>query len=71
MSDVPNPYWQEVEQAFAAVLELPDEQKEACLAQLPAPIRAEVESLLEAYRRSDGFFGYGLGRPSSPQPTRI
>src|SRR5579862_8039215 len=56
---VQNPDWQEIERAFAAVLDLPDDQKGAALAQFPPPIRTEVESLLEAYRRSGDFFAAG------------
>ncbi len=51
-SDAPNPAWKEIESAITAVWELPHEHRAAYLAQLPPPIRAEVESLLSADRRA-------------------
>jgi Tol biopolymer transport system component/predicted Ser/Thr protein kinase len=58
MSDVAgNPDWQEIERTMAAALELPEEQRAGYLAQQPAAVRAEVESLLAAYRRSGAFLG--------------
>jgi Tol biopolymer transport system component/predicted Ser/Thr protein kinase len=67
--DAPNPHWAEIERAFDAVLELPDEQREQYLARQPAPIREEVESLLAAYRRSGSFLGKQTGAPPPPHPT--
>ncbi len=55
MSDVNHPEWREIERAVGAVLELPEELRAAYLAQLPPPIRTEVESLLNADRRSSNF----------------
>ena len=43
-----NPDWEEVERAMKAVLELPEEERAAYLAQQTPAIRAEVESLLAA-----------------------
>jgi eukaryotic-like serine/threonine-protein kinase len=47
--------WEEVERVMAVFLELPDEQRSAYLAKQPAPIRAEVESLMAAYRSAGSF----------------
>src|ERR1041384_544207 len=55
MSETGKPDWEEVERVMAAALELPSEQQPAYLAQQPARVRAEVESLLAAYRRSGSF----------------
>ena len=55
--------WEEVERVLAAVLDLPEEQRAAYLARQPAPIRAEVESLLEAYRGAGSFLGSETGNP--------
>jgi len=52
-----NPKWEDVEQAMAACLELPEEQRSADPAQQSASVRGEVESLLAAYGRSGGFLG--------------
>ena len=38
--------WVDVERVMAAFLELPEEQRPAYLAQQPAPVRAEVLSLI-------------------------
>lgn len=66
----PNPDWDEIERAMAAVLELPEEQRAACLAQQPAAIRAEVESLLAAYGRSGKFLGNETGAQLSAGSIR-
>jgi serine/threonine protein kinase len=47
--------WEEIERVMAVFLELPDEQRSAYLAKQPAPIRAEVESLMAAYRSAGSF----------------
>jgi len=61
-----NPDWGEIERALGMVLQLPEEQRAACLARLPAPIRAEVESLLAAHRRSGSYPGRETGaRPAA------
>jgi len=60
-----DPDWAEIERATGAVLELPEEQRAAYLAQQPDAIRAEVESLLAAYRRSGDF----LGNETRAQPS--
>ncbi|MEO7650360.1 MAG: serine/threonine-protein kinase, partial [Bryobacteraceae bacterium] len=57
-----SPKWEEIERVMAAVLELPESQQEAYLSQQPAAIRAEVESLLAAVRRSGDFLGDESGR---------
>ena len=44
---------------LGSALELPQEQREAYLAQQPAEIRAEVESLLAAHHRAGSFLGTG------------
>jgi serine/threonine protein kinase len=54
------PNWKEVERVMAAFLELPEDRRSAYLARQPAPIRAEVESLLAAYRGAGNFL------PSEP-----
>ena len=61
--------WAEVERALAVVLELPEEQRAAFLAKLPAPIRAEVESLLAAHLPRGQFPGERNGR-ASVRPRR-
>jgi serine/threonine protein kinase/Tol biopolymer transport system component len=66
MSGAANPHWEEVERAIGAVLELPEEQRAAYLARQPDAIRAEVESLLAAYRRSGDFLASRTGALSSP-----
>jgi hypothetical protein len=45
---------------MAALLELPEGERSAYLAQQPAPIRAEVESLMAAYRSAGSFRCPGL-----------
>ena len=44
----PQSDWQEIERLFHAVVDLPAGEREALLAAASAPIRAEVESLLDA-----------------------
>ena len=61
-----NPDWEEIEHALGAFLELPEKQRAVYLAQQPPPIRAEVESLLAAYRRSGSFLGDETGKPIAP-----
>ena len=58
-----NPKWEDVEQAMATWLELPEEQRSAYLARQSASVRGEVESLLAAYGRSGGFLGGETGKP--------
>ncbi len=60
-----NSQWAEVERAFGAVLELPEEQHAAFLATLPAAVRAEVESLLRAHFRASSFLQRDTDVPSS------
>jgi len=55
------PTWEEVEGVMAAFLQLPEEQRSAFLAKQPEPVRAEVESLLEAYRGAGNFLGSETG----------
>src|SRR5438128_1028425 len=52
-----SPDWEQIEGVMAAALELPEEQRARYLAQQPAAVRSEVESLLEAHRRSGSFLG--------------
>src|SRR4051812_37461212 len=58
------PDWSEIERVMAAVLELPEEEQAAYLAQQPASLRSEVEALLDAHRRSGSF----LERAASKTP---
>jgi hypothetical protein len=62
-ADARNPKWEDVEQAMAGCLDLPEEQRSAYLAQQSASVRREVESLLAAYGRSGGFLGGDTGQP--------
>jgi eukaryotic-like serine/threonine-protein kinase len=57
------PTWEEIERVMAAFLELPEEQRSAYLARQPAPIHAEVESLLAAYQGAGSFLGSQTGTP--------
>jgi serine/threonine protein kinase len=57
------PDWEEVERAMAAALALPESEVAEFLERQPIAIRAEVESLLDAYRRSKGFLGDDSGDP--------
>ncbi len=61
----PNPDWGEIERALGTALQLPEEQRPAYLAGLSGPVRAEVESLLAAYRNSGDFLepGGSIRRP--------
>jgi serine/threonine protein kinase/Tol biopolymer transport system component len=59
--------WEEVERVIAAILELPEEQRPAYLARQPAPVRAEVESLLAAYRGAGSFLGGETGNPAAAE----
>ncbi|HUK19628.1 MAG TPA: serine/threonine-protein kinase, partial [Bryobacteraceae bacterium] len=61
--DARNPAWEEIEPAIAAVWELPEEHRAAYLAQLPPPIRAEVNFLMAAYRRAGSFSADEAGKP--------
>jgi Tol biopolymer transport system component/predicted Ser/Thr protein kinase len=65
--------WAEVERAMAAALELPETERAAYLAQQPAEIRAEVESLLEAHKRAGSFLGKSGERvyPQQIGPFRL
>ena len=65
-----NPDWEEIERAIAAVLELPEEQRAAYLAQQPPPVRGEVESLLAAYLRAGSFLGDETGKPIATANAR-
>ena len=66
-SDADNPEWQEIEHVLGAALELPQEQREAYLAQQPAEIRAEVKSLLAAHHRAGSFLGTGTDLKESAE----
>ena len=58
--------WPEVERAFASALELPQEQHAAFLEKLPGPVRAEVQSLLDAHLRAGSFLASRLdSQPSA------
>jgi serine/threonine protein kinase len=59
------PEWADIERVMCAVLELPESEQEAYLAERPPAIRAEVESLLAAYRMSGGFLGDETGQSSA------
>jgi serine/threonine protein kinase len=58
--------WAQVEAVMGHTLELPEEQREPYLQRQPASIRAEVESLLAAYRRSGKFLGDDTGNLAPP-----
>ena len=64
-----SPDWKEIERIMAAALDLPEEQRATYLAQQPAAVRAEVESLLAAYRRSGAFLGGETGAGTSTANT--
>jgi serine/threonine protein kinase len=49
----------------AVLLELPEEQRSTYLLKQPAPIRAEVESLLAAHRGAGNFLGSDSGDPAA------
>ncbi|MBZ5618815.1 MAG: serine/threonine-protein kinase [Acidobacteriia bacterium] len=54
-----NPDWQEIEHAMGIALDLPEEEQAAWLGQQRPEVRAEVESLLAAHRRSSSFLEGG------------
>ncbi len=60
-----SPSWEEIDRAVAAVLELPEQERAAYLADQPVAVRDEVESLLSAYRRSGDFLGDETGRQTA------
>jgi eukaryotic-like serine/threonine-protein kinase len=66
-----HPSWGRIEQVMAAVLELPEEQRFAYLANQPAAIRAEVESLLAANRDAGHFLGSGVSEPIAGRLTKM
>lgn len=55
--------WKEVERVMAAYLELPEDRRSAYLARQAAPVRAEAESLLAAYRGAASFLGDETAEP--------
>ncbi|MGC2657207.1 MAG: protein kinase, partial [Bryobacteraceae bacterium] len=57
--------WAQVERAFNAAVELPEQQQVAFLANLPAAVRGEVESLLAAHRRAGSFLDSEIGSQPS------
>jgi serine/threonine protein kinase len=59
MNATGSPDWREIERVMVAALEMSEEQQAAYLAQQPAHVRSEVESLLVAYRRSGSFLEGG------------
>ena len=61
-----NPQWSDIERALNALLDLPEHQQAAFLDNLPPAVRAEVESLLGAYRRSGSFLGEPSAAPADP-----
>ena len=60
MQGARKPEWPLIERAFAAILDLPEEQRSAYLARQPESIRSEVVALLAAHRRSDHFLSGGV-----------
>ena len=64
-----NPDWEAIERAMAAALELPEDQRAAWLAAQPPAMRAEVESLLAAYRRSGSFLEHETTAHLSGEPS--
>jgi hypothetical protein len=69
------PEWEQIERVTGHALDLPEEQRAAYLERQPASIRAEVESLLSAYRRSSNFLGDETGAqrsaPFAQRPMRV
>jgi serine/threonine protein kinase/Tol biopolymer transport system component len=59
--------WEKIERVLGSALELPQEQREAYLAQQPAEIRAEVKSLLAAHQRAGSFLGTGTDLQESAE----
>ena len=68
--DARHPAWEEIELAIAAVWDLPEDRRAAYIAQLPSPLRAEVESLVEADRRAASFLGDAAGKPIATTGVR-
>ena len=66
MSEHTNPDWDEIERVIGAVLDMPEEQRAAYIAQHSVAVQNEVDSLLSAYRRSSGFLGEEPGKPVAP-----
>ncbi len=62
-----NPAWSEIERALGDALELPEAERAAYLARLPAHVRPEVESLLSAHGRAGNFLGHSGGLPAGTQ----
>jgi Tol biopolymer transport system component/predicted Ser/Thr protein kinase len=65
-----NSEWAEVELAFDAILELPEEHHADFLAKLPPAVRAQVESLLRAHFRAGSFLERETYAPSSSGENR-
>lgn len=65
--------WEQIERVMGVALDLPEEQRAAYLAQQPQAIREEVESLLEAHRRSGSFLGKSRAQtfPQQIGPYRV
>jgi hypothetical protein len=60
--------WEQIQSVMGGALDLTEEQRAAYLERQPPSIRAEVESLLAAWRRSTRVFGpeTGTQEPASP-----
>jgi serine/threonine protein kinase/Tol biopolymer transport system component len=66
------PEWEQIERVMGHALELPEGQRAVYLERQPASIRAEVESLLSAYRRSSNFLGNETdAQRSAPSAQRL
>jgi eukaryotic-like serine/threonine-protein kinase len=59
------PSWDDVERVLAVFLELPEGERLGYLARQPPPVRAEVESLLAAYRGAGSFLGAETANPGA------
>jgi dienelactone hydrolase len=59
--------WQALDRAVAAVLELPEEQRSAYLAEQTPEVRTDVERLLAAHRRAGKFLGDETGTVTTPK----
>ncbi|MDY7093313.1 MAG: serine/threonine-protein kinase [Acidobacteriota bacterium] len=66
----PAPPWEELRELFRQALELPEDEWPTFLDSVPKTdgLRAELRSLLEAHRRSDGFLEPTAEAASSPFP---
>ena len=60
-----------IREAFCAALESPPRKREELLAQLPAAVRAEVASLLEAHDSAGSFLNVSEDGPFPPRTRKV